>query len=101
MTEQENLNLSAHTEGSQMTSDKVEQGITLNQVLASETMRGLFGDDAIDTYKRSLAWLRCPPEDIRRNSERFEQAGVRRRVAIALSARVGAASLKDNSKSNR
>ena len=77
------------------------QEATLAEGLSSQPMRELLGKDALETYRRSLTELGCPVKDIQRNSEGLRQVDADRRVAIAYTARVGAASIKGKAKSRK
>ena len=77
------------------------QEATLAEALSSQPIRELLGEDALETYRRSLTELGCPVKDIQRNSEGLRQASAGRRVEIAYTARVGAASIKGKAKSRK
>ena len=77
------------------------QEATLAEGLSSQPMRELLSQDALETYRRSLAQLGCTHEDIQKSSEILRQVDADRRVAIAYIARVGAASINRGSKSRK
>lgn len=77
--------------------DPAQEAI-LNQALVSPSVRRLIGDDAVKVYVESLAELGCSPGDIQRNSEKLRCVGVKKQLAAAYAARVGAASINGNGK---
>ena len=89
-----------HVERSQMTVGDPGQEAILEQGLASEPIRQLLKEDAVEAYRRALADLGCSAEDVQRNSEKFRTRGAKRQIATAYVTRIAAASVKGNGNRN-